>query len=438
MMKSLFQPAHTPVPTHLDNWMNPILILSMLVGFCSASAFEPAHVEPARPADAFVDAIGVNVHLSYFDTAYSNYTGVIKPRLLEAGIRHIRDGCPGRNQTEFQRRLNDLGRSGVKAMLICPPHTGKGTKEILDALKAVPDALELVEGPNETDGAGINYQGLKFPEGTRTFQNDLFAAVKADPQLKAFPVVMSSISDPEKAPKLGQLESADFANTHCYAGGGPPGFRWNWYMDRCLTNIHRPIIASESGYHHATNHTDGHWIRGVTERAGGRYLPRLLAEYFTRGIVRTYLYEFLDLKDQPNYSEANFGILRWNGEPKPAYTTIKNLIHLLQDPSPGFIPRSLEFSINGDVKPVRHLLLQKRDGRFYLLLWLNAALYDTKAKQDIKVSPQPTRVLFAKPIRSAKAYLPLEGLNPTATFDSVSEILVQVPDHILVLQIVCL
>ena len=38
------------------------------------------------------------------------------------------------------------------------------------------------------------------------------------------------MSNPESAAKLGLLHSADFANTHCYADGGPPGFRWDWYI----------------------------------------------------------------------------------------------------------------------------------------------------------------------------------------------------------------
>lgn len=398
---------------------------------------EPLRVETARSADAFVDAIGVNIHRSCFDTAYSNYAGVIKPRLLEAGIRHIRDGCPSRTQLEFQNRLIDLSRAGIKAMLLCSPRGTNTAADILPVLRPVSKALEAIEGPNETDGIGVmTYKGLKFPDATRTYQNELFAAVKADPQLGKLPVVMTSISDPERAPRLGRLESGDFANTHCYAGGGPPGFRWNWYLDRCQTNLARPVIASETGYHNATNHTDGHWIRGVTERAAGKYHSRLLAEYFQRGIVRTYLYELLDLKPQPDYSEANFGILRWNGEPKPAFTAIKHLIALLRDPGPAFTPGALEFSITADDQPVRHLLLQKRNGRFFLLLWANAISYDLKTKQDLRFDPQPTRLVFAQPIQSARAFLPLNGAEqPTVTFGPTRELVVRVPDHVMLVEI---
>ena len=42
----------------------PIALAVSLVGFFPASALELSNVEQARRADGFVEAIGVNVHLS--------------------------------------------------------------------------------------------------------------------------------------------------------------------------------------------------------------------------------------------------------------------------------------------------------------------------------------------------------------------------------------
>lgn len=392
-----------------------------------------AVVEQALPADALVDSIGVNVHLAYTDTAYRQFDAVIEPRLREAGIRHVRDGCPPPWNKEHRGRLNQLAAGGVRSLLICSPHSGT-LAETLATLKQVSASVEAVEGPNETDGAGIQYQGLAFPEGTRKYQDDLYAAVKADPATRGLPVMIASISNPENGAKLGRLASADFANTHSYADGGPPGFRWDWYLERCRRNSDRPMIATETGYHTAPNHTDGLWIPGVSEAAAGKYVSRLFPEYFQRGVIRTYFYELLDERDRPQDAESNFGLLRTDGSPKPAFTAVKNTIALLSDPGPAFTPGSLAFTLTGENGSVRHLLLQKRDGRFLLLLWTNGPAYDTRAKRDLTPPPRRVAVELDKPF-SARVYRPLDGPGPVAEFPAGPRMTVDVPDHLLILEL---
>lgn len=409
------------------------MLFALIPGLQAIS--EPIHTEPAWSADAFVDSIGVNTHLSYIDTSYSNYTALIKPRLIESGIRHIRDACPTPQQSEFQQRLVDLGNCGIRSLLICQPRTNLLAADFPAILQQLTVSVEMIEGPNETDLSGLLYKGFKFPAGTRAFQDELFAAVKGQPDLKRLPVLMSSVGNPENAFRLGSLLSADFANTHCYSAGTPPGFRWNWYADRALTNFLGPVIASECGYHNAVNQADKLWIRGISEKASGKYIPRLLAEHFLRGVRRTYLYEFIDERAMPEYSESNFGLLRCAGEPKPAFIGVKNLITLLADAGAPFAPASLDYGVNGEDIPVRHLLLQKRSGKFYLLLWLNSESFDVREKKDITVEPRTTRLIFGKAIRKAKVFAPLAGLMPLAEFGSSDELLLRVPDQLLVIEI---
>ena len=116
--------------------MNRRLCLSLMLAvasraaFCLAAGPTPGDIttqiteECARPADALVDSIGVNVHLSYNDTSYRNYAEVIKPRLKEAGIRHIRDGCPPHWNQEVRTKLNDLAANSIRSLLICSPRSG--------------------------------------------------------------------------------------------------------------------------------------------------------------------------------------------------------------------------------------------------------------------------------------------------------------------------
>jgi pimeloyl-ACP methyl ester carboxylesterase len=391
--------------------------------------------EQAGPADAFADSIGVNVHLGYMDTSYRNYAEVIKPRLREAGIRHVRDGCPPAWNKEHMTRLNDLAASGVRSLLICSPNSGS-LDEIVATLKKVSASVEAVEGPNEPDGAAVSYKGNGFPQGVRDYQDDLFVRLKPDAAVGRLPVVATAMSNPESSPKLGLLRSADYANTHCYADGGPPGFRWDWYMERCHRNCDRPVMATETGYHNAPSHADGLWIPGISEAAAGKYISRLLPEYFARGIVRTYLYELLDLRDDPRNAESSFGILRADGAPKPAFTAVKNLIARLADPGPAFTPGALRWTLSSRPSPLlRHLLLAKRDGHFELLLWMNPPAYDTKAKRDLDVPPQPVAVRFDRPVRAAAAYLPFQAAGMVHKFPATDRLTVEVPDHVLLLEI---
>lgn len=411
------------------------VFLALLLPALSAQAIsEPSYTETARPADAFVDSIGVNVHLGFIDTTYSNYTDIVRARLVESGVRHIRDICPTINQTEFQDRLIDLANSGIRSLLVCTPRI-QSISNLSNVLHKLSNSVEMVEGPNETDQSGLIYKNRKYPFSTRLFQDELFAMTKTDPALRHLSVLMASICNPDQAHFLGTLKSADMANSHCYTGGTPPGFRWNWYMVQCQTNFQGPVIISETGYHTAVKQLDKLWIRGVSETAAGKYTTRLFAEHFLRGVSRTYIYELLDERQKINFSEANFGLVRANGDSKPAFYGIKNMILILADSGPAFDTTSLEYSVNSDDQPVRHLLLQKRNGHFFLLLWINAESYSLKDRRDIAFDPRPTRLVFSKPIMHAKAFLPLAGPNPVADFDGGTEVMLRIPDQVVILEI---
>lgn len=98
--------------------------------------------------------------------------------------------------------------------------------------------------------------------------------------------------------------------------------------------------------------------------------------------------EFPDYKadeHEATNAEACFGIIKRDMTPKPAYGALKNLIGLLGEkrwnvaaqrwemlpgsaPKGKVFPGALDFTLGGDTKNVRHTLLWKADGDFYLLL----------------------------------------------------------------------
>jgi hypothetical protein len=392
--------------------------------------------EQARSADSFVDFIGVAVHLNYVDTVYGKYDSIIKPRLQELGVRHIRDGF-SLEDLSTQEKFKDLARVGIKSTLIMDPRWQRNPSTVVEIAKSVPASAEAVEGPNEWDvWNNLTYNGQPFPTGIRNFQAELYAALKGDPATAHLDVLGPSIALWWNAAKLGNVP-CDFGTMHSYAGGGTPteGLDDKWIPAAQLVCGNKLIVATESGWHTAMN-DDTASQRGVSEQAVRKYVPRLYLEYFNRGIKRAFIYELIDLWSDPK-QESNFGLLHNSGAPKPSFTALKNLILLLKAPGESSLsPQFLDYTLSGNTTHVHHTLLQKQDGRFYLILWLEVPSFNLQNKTDIAVPTQEVTLNLNTPIQVATTYQPIASTTPIQQYASPQELSLRVPDHPLVIELV--
>ena len=422
----------------------PLLaLLSALLIACTAS-LNPSQAqlqpEQARSADSFVNSIGLATHLRYLDTAYGNYDTLIRPKLQELGVRHIRDGG---KDPEFFRRLNDLATLGIKSTLVMDVRDGITPDNVVtEAMQPVLSSIEAVEGPNEWDvNPQATYKDQAFPAGLRAYQDELYAAVKANPATAAVPVLMPSLAIPYYAAQLGALASADMGNMHSYAGGNLPSqdLDTKWIpLTQAVTGTSKPIVATECGWHNATSDLKASQP-GISELAAAKYVPRLYLEYFNRGIQRSFLYQLINER-QDTTQEQNFGLLRNNGSPKPAFDSLKNLIALLKDPGPEFAPQALNYSLSSAGislnANLHHTLLQKRDGRFYLVLWQEAPSFDLQTKLDVYVPMQAVSVTLGTPVRQATTYKPFRSTAPVQQYVNPQKLDLTVSDHPLVIELV--
>ena len=94
-----------PKPSHLCS-----VILSL--GLAEAALAESS--ERARPADSFVDSIGVNSHFHWSQTRYFTRFEEVKAKLLESGVRHIRGEALGETPASLPaiRHFESLAASG--------------------------------------------------------------------------------------------------------------------------------------------------------------------------------------------------------------------------------------------------------------------------------------------------------------------------------------
>jgi hypothetical protein len=395
--------------------------------------------EDAKSADTFVDSIGINTHLNYFDRLYGNFA-LVKTELKLLGIRHLRDGAQLVNSgydTEMYGRWHQLGAQGQQFDMVFDPRASikHVTSDVLGKIHAQCTGLvETVEGPNELDVSGIP----GWPEVTRAYQTALYESIHQTSAMSSIPIIGPSLAFSANGARLGDMsEIADFGNLHPYPAGKSPStiFPKEPQLAAVVYGTRR-IVITESGYHNALHIRGGQ--PGVSETAAAKYIPRLFLENFNHGIRRTYLYELLDEAKEPaeTNAELHWGLIRADGTEKPAFHAVANLIGLLEDPSSNAITlEKLQYGVSGNLDNIHHVLLQKRDGRFYLIFWQDATSYDLSERTDTKVPGRELTLVFLKPVRLAKLYRPSSQLSPVEQVDNVTKIGLSVPDHPLVVEL---
>ncbi|MBW3607354.1 MAG: hypothetical protein KY463_03195 [Actinobacteria bacterium] len=379
-------------------------------------------------ARAFVDTIGVNTHLFYVDTAYGDYA-MVRQRLRELGIRHIRDGLdPGRTPLFF-KRVNDLGAAGIKSTLIAcrvePPGV-PWTTYVEDAKRKVRSSLDALEGVNEPD---LVAAGTDWVRSARRCQREMHHQAKHDthgPPLRV-PVLGPAIQA-GAVHRLGEIsDRADGGTIHPYAGGMRPSRPGAYGFASQMASVRKyqfgdarvPVYATETGYHDAMNTASTH--PPASQRAIAIYMPRLFLQHAKAGLKRTFAYELVDEHPDPALTdvELNYGLFESDWSYKPSATALANTITLLN--SRRRSPRSrLRYSLSNTADPdgpgsrgaVEDMLLQKGDGSYWLALWQDSTVWDENARTDIRNASTAVGVTLDRSMTLTN-YRPTESVTPS-------------------------
>jgi hypothetical protein len=406
---------------------------------------------PAAGASAFLDSLGVNTHVAQ---GYNPAHYVAALNYL--GIHNIRDGA---KDLSGYFMLHE--KTGARVDLV-----GGDMFGLLSSAKTLADhgILMAVEGPNEPNNWPITYKGERGGgvgtwKPVAEFQADLYKTVKNDPLLKKYPVFhvseggaetdnagMQFLTIPGGAKTLlpPGTKFADYANPHNYVSGHGNAYidnqawqaadptlngRWDglyveygttWkggfkgYSDEELQTL--PRVTTETGWDS---------VGGVGgEKVQGAVLVNTYLAQFKRGWRYTFIYELGDGEG----GSGNQGLYRKDWTPKPVADYIHNLTTILADKAPGARsvahPGALNYSIANQPETVHDLLLQKRDGVFYLVVW------DEKAGGADNVT-----VDLGKPGAEVRVYDVTAGTRPLSTLHNVSQIPLTLSDHAMVVEI---
>jgi hypothetical protein len=319
----------------------------------ATAAQAAAGEELAMAAGAFVDSIGVNARSGSAAAGWA-----LADRLHAAGIGHVRGPAA--------TGPDDPALAGLRALA--------GAELRLDLVAgADADPAGVVEAAASLGGA---VAALEAPAGQPPAP--LRRAVRKHPRLPGVPV-------------LGEGLGADIQAVRLELGGRCPG---------CVPDQ----LGSGDAAVQVTEVSLG---AGVPEAVAARYLPRLLLA--NAGLaVRTYLDGHGDPATGP-------GLLDAAGAPTPAWHAVARLAALLADRRQ-FEPGRLAYRLSGRTEGVRHRLLQKADGHFWLALWVERPGWDPAAGQELAVPDQPVRVSLERPVAGARAFVPELGTDPERSF----------------------
>ena len=426
----------------------------------------------AQGSDSFVESLGIGTKFGFCPGRLCDNYPEVKALLAELGIRYIRDipyPEPWRIRTDLYedygiRMLAEAGRTWGKRL------ESENISARLAAIKSWGNMIAGIVGVNEydtptfhscekTEGCDRNWSESSWPRSYRQFQQRLYEQVKTDPQLRNLPVVMGPMAHLDNLEQVDDLSgSCDKGNDHSYSGSwGKPSQESGWgretvrSLDEVVAKVQqacpgKKLWITETGYEEKIQDQHNKYL--VTRQTKAKYLPRIYANYYLQGqIEKSFLYELIE----PIENRTEFGIIDTNLQPTPAYYGIKNMISLLGEAEwnektqswqyPDFEASSLKYTLEGDNTDLKHLLLQKSDGTFYLLLWQEVYAYDDRRGKDIVNPARPIKLkLDGAVIEKANKYLlynesnPAAELAPLETWTDVSSISLSVPDHILVLE----
>lgn len=371
----------------------------------------------AKPASLVCDRFGVNSHYSWNDSNYNTYASLLTSRILEAGIRLVRDRWDMINSDPSE--IQALVSGGVKFTIVTEPNSEHTYALVKAALDLWPiEALQTIEGWNEPW------------ESTPAiaFQNTLYDGLRADSRYNNVKILGPSLADIGVANAIGGAIASkmDALNIHPYAFGEKPepqddGYS-SWKYATEMTQQLKPgstqWYITEAGYHNYLGPIAA-FMPPASEAASAIYGPRSLVWFLTHPTwdVRAYYqYEALNNSVQPDGQERHFGLMYADGSPKPEYLTTKALLTTLSDI--GGLAGTARVELSGANPKVVLRPVRRSDGSTDLLVWNAESVWNSSTGVDIAVADVTETITLGESWKTAQVLNIKDGAS--AAFAPVS------------------
>lgn len=414
----------------------------------------------------FYNSLGICAHVTNYPTNYGEKQQVLR-QLQYLDILDVRDDVRG----SFEKMLETyefFGRHGVRFNLIIHP------KRVPDPAKYVANLIQLspyltaIEGGNEIDNL---HRQIPFEPDARVMyekafeqQREIYETVKSLPETKHLPVYNFTTVMHEHNQALRDLLSkklkaygkpiADFDTIHAYDQSGlGPHKDTNKQIERYSLLSELPKVITETGYttiqYSPQNAKMGGW-RGISEEVSAKLLLNTIFSTYNWGIKKLYIFQLNDAVPDPQHldKEAHFGLFNYDNEPKLSAIAIHNIRKILKEETPpdaDVLYKNEPFAwwveqtnSHGDYDfDQYHLLLQKRDGTRFLIVWAEPKIWDPKKHSPTIDRPEGNGITisFDTPLKSLRLYNPLKSVEPYNIHENADRIEFTVTDHPVILEI---
>lgn len=358
-------------------------------------------------AKSFIDMLGVGIHIDQHIDTYAS----TKSQLNYLGIKNVRAGLPrfpsatSVTTSQVYSQVSSLARDGFNINLVSSdsnfdwliPTYERFVNENSNTSKIT------FEGPNEINNWPINCSGKSFtkdsfyyekqnwgqtlsgsyPAGevANCYMTSFYKRVKASPILKNFPVYnLTSGEFVYRANHYSMLNlagKADFNNIHVYPRIDESGVYQprQWMLGDIsrvgISPLAAKTVITEMGYESVTNVNDTSKNR-VSDEGQAILTLNAIFDAFDLGIHKVFLYTMTN-------DSQNFGLFKRAPSllddygptlAKPVAKAIRNMTLILKDSGTSSPSNtSLNYWIGGMDTNTYSLLLQKSNGRFYIILW---------------------------------------------------------------------
>jgi hypothetical protein len=367
----------------------------------------------ATSAAGFVASIGINASINYTDGKYANIQNVLAD-LKYTGVSLIRTAAYFTGM-QGQSAYNLAASRGIRFdMLLYANATPQTSVAQMAAFaSAHPGALVSIEGPNEINNFSVSYKGLAGAAAAVSFQNDLYADIRANAVLAGTTVYSYTMNAGATS-----TTGYDVATIHPYAVNGAAPL---WYLNnnRATVPAGKPFAVTETGYSTLSSVSGG-----VDAHTQAIYDLDTLFDAHAAGAQTVFLYELLDAyPDAAGTLVGNhFGLFDINNNPKPAAIALHNLTQILGGGPASYSPGGLSYSISGADKTAGSMLLQKATNVFDLVVWDEQPIWNNMTHSEIAPTTHTESIRFARMMQTVDVYDPLQGTTPIAVYHDVSSI----------------